>query len=206
MLNNILPFNKNKKRTQLTDQPDEKLMLMYANGNALAFEQLYKKHKDSVYRFVLNQISSTEIAEEVFQDIWAKVINNKNQYTANKNQASFKTWLFTIARNTIVDYYRAQGRIKQWQEQLEIDEVAIPTSNIQDPEATFETHVLAEHLLSAIYELPELQREAFLLKEEAGLSLKKIAIATQSTPETVKSRLRYAYKKLRTQLEGVKDE
>lgn len=181
-------------------------MQMYAKGDAMAFEVLYKKHKDSLYRFVLNQIKKTDTAEDIFQDIWAKLIKNRHQYKAHKNKARFKTWLFTLARNTVIDYYRAQGRTKDWQEQFELDEIGIPASDIKEPEQAFEQNVLAEHLLDAIHALPELQREAFLLKEEAGLSLKDIATATRTTPETVKSRLRYAYQKLRIQLEGVKDE
>lgn len=200
---NILSF---KNSLQLTGQADEKLMLMYAKGNPVAFEKLYSKYKDSVYRFVHHQIKHTETSEEIFQDIWTKLINNRTNYIAYKNKASFKTWLFKLARNTVVDYFRAQGRAKNWQAQFETDELGIPASDIQEPEVAFEQNLLAEHLLEAIYALPELQREAFLLKEEAGLSLKEIATTTKATPETVKSRLRYAYKKLRAQLEGVKDE
>ena len=181
------------------DVSDESLMLSYCNGDADAFEVLYQRHKGPLYRFILRQCGQDNV-DELFQDIWLKIINSRTSYQV---KATFKTWLYLIARNRIIDYYRRQNL-------RPADNNPDRLSSIRDareiqPENQLETSNQHELLMSAIAALPREQKEVFLLKEEAGLGIEDIAITTGITFEAAKSRLRYAYKKLRQQLE-VRDE
>jgi len=170
------------------EAPDEELMLAYGRGDAGAFETLYKRHRGPVYRFVLRAIKNRSSAEELFQEVWIRVIEARSRYTP---QARFTTWLYTIAHNLLVDHWRRKGLtlVQLDEEQL----VAAPDNPARQAEAR---EALAR-LLQAIESLPAAQREAFLLHEEAGLSVAEIAAATGTNEEAAKSRLRYAMAKLK---------
>jgi len=86
--------------------PDEQLMLAYRDGDAAAFETLYARHRARLYRFVLRSVKSRAIGEELFQEIWMRVIEARARYTP---QARFTTWLYTIAHNHLVDHWRKRG-------------------------------------------------------------------------------------------------
>src|SRR5919109_5632826 len=88
------------------EAPDEELMRAYKAGNAGAFETLYARHRARLYRFVLRAVKARAVAEELFQEIWMRVIEARSRYTP---QARFTTWLYTIAHNHLVDHWRKRG-------------------------------------------------------------------------------------------------
>ena len=170
------------------EAPDEELMRAYGQGDAGAFETLYKRHRGPVYRFVLLAIKNRSSAEELFQEVWIRVIEARRRYTP---QARFTTWLYTIAHNLLVDHWRRKGLTLV---QLD-DEAAVAAPD--NPARQAEAREALARLLQAIESLPAAQREAFLLHEEAGLSVAEIAAATGTNEEAAKSRLRYAMAKLK---------
>ncbi len=176
---------------------DENLMLSYRNGDADAFDVLYQRHKGPLYRFILRQ-SGQVFVEELFQDIWLKVINSRMSYQV---KASFRTWLYRIARNRIIDHYRRQSLRPVDNDSDRLSTIS-GAEHVQ-PEKQLEASNQHELLMHAIAELPRDQKEAFLLKQEAGLDIEQIASTTGVSYEAAKSRLRYAFKKLRAQLEFI---
>lgn len=180
---------------------DEALMLAYREGDAGAFEALYRRWRSRLYRYLLRQCGNAAQAEELFQDIWLKVVNARRGYEV---AAKFSTWLFRIAHNRLIDHYRARGRaeIASFDDDPEdADAVAaLPARPHDQPEALLERKALAEELVRQIEALPAAQRETFLLSEEGELTLDEIAAATGVNRETAKSRLRYALNKLRAGL------
>lgn len=177
---------------------DEELMLSYGGGDAGAFETLYRRHRGPLYRFLLRQLGDTATAEELFQDVWMRVIDFRGRYQA---RAKFSSWVYAIAHNRVMDFYRANGKARFLdQEQAEEALDALPA---EDPPADvlIDNKRAAERLLAALSELPEAQREAFLLQQEGDLSVEEIGAATGVSRETAKSRLRYAVAKLRASLE-----
>ncbi len=182
------------------DDADETLMLRYRAGDANAFTQLYARHKGPLYRYLLRQCGQPAVAEELFQDVWLKLIAARTGYTV---QAKFTTWLYRLAHNRLMDYYRASARRLPASYAEDCPEwAAIPAPAEAQPENQEDRRRQAERLLTLLAKLPEAQREAFLLKEEAGLSLETIAQITGTGRETVKSRLRYALARLRRGLGG----
>src|SRR4051812_30586796 len=83
--------------------PDEELMLAYRDGNAGAFDALYARHRGALFRFVLRGVKARALAEELFQEIWIRVVEARHRYEA---KARFTTWLYTIAHNRLVDHWR----------------------------------------------------------------------------------------------------
>lgn len=181
-----------------THVTDEQLMLAYQRGDADAFELLYRKYKNSVYRFFLRQTDNSAFADELHQDTWMKLINSKERW---QPAALFKTYLFTLSRNTLIDHYRKQGRhVEQFENSHSDAEFSEHTQLTQLLEEQLEQETLRDAFQAALAELPLTQREAFLFKEEAGLSLDEIAAITHINKEGVKSRLRYAMQKLKGSL------
>ena len=170
------------------DSPDEELMLAYGGGDAGAFETLYARHRGGLFRFVLRAVKDRGVAEELFQEVWVRVIEARERYAP---KARFITWLYTIAHNLLVDHWRKKGLSLV---ALDSDDVPSESAN---PARQAEAREALARLVHALESLPAAQREAFLLHEEGGLSVAEIAAATGTGEEAAKSRLRYAMGKLK---------
>jgi RNA polymerase sigma-70 factor, ECF subfamily len=174
---------------------DDALMLRYAAGDAAAFDRLYRRHRGAIYRFFLRQMARAD-AEECYQEVWLKVIDARGRF---QPRGEFKAWLFTIAHHALTDRYRRQMKHGARDPEAAPDELPDPAPG---PEQAAGQQDQAERLYRMLAELPLAQREALLMKEQAGLSLAEIAQITGASEEGVKSRLRYAMQKLRGALTG----
>lgn len=176
---------------------DEDLMMAYRDGDPRAFENLYQRHKGPVYRYLLRQCRVAAIAEELFQDVWMSLIKARERY---QPRAKFTTYLYRVAHNHLIDYYRRQSSGIPLSYSEEPDDLSSDVSQngrLREAAHDLDTRRQVEQLLALIENLPDAQREVFLLREESGLSLEEIAAATGVNVETAKSRLRYAMTKLR---------
>jgi RNA polymerase sigma-70 factor (ECF subfamily) len=185
---------------------DEALMLAYGAGRAAAFDTLYARHKGPVYRYLLRHCGNAAAADELFQDVWSNVIRARAGYVPS---AKFTTWLYTLAHHRLVDHWRAHGQVGF----VSIDDDggdakalvdALPGRRGDEPETRARSHEIGRRINEALATLPAVQRDAFLLQQEAGLSLAEIAQLTGAVEETVKSRLRYAMTRLRAALEDLR--
>ncbi|OGT57102.1 MAG: RNA polymerase subunit sigma [Gammaproteobacteria bacterium RIFCSPHIGHO2_12_FULL_63_22] len=174
---------------------DEELMLAYGAGEASAFETLYSRHRGPLFRFMLHQVRDHGTAEELYQDVWQRVITARARYQPD---ARFSTWLFQIAHNRLTDHWRAlQHRPPA---PADAEERTIREADQETPERQLSAFEERRRLQLALEELPADQREVVLLRLEQELSLEQIGQITGVGRETVKSRLRYAIDKLRLRL------
>jgi RNA polymerase sigma-70 factor, ECF subfamily len=179
---------------------DEDLMLRFSGGDAAAFDALYARHRAGVFRYLLRQCGNRAAAEELFQDIWMKLVQARARYQV---EAKFATYLYTLAHNRLIDYFRrGKGLELVSLDEGEDDPLELPASAALQPERAAQSREQATRLLELLAKLPAVQRQVFLLHEEGGLNLEEIAEVTGANRETVKSRLRYALAKLR---DGMKD-
>jgi len=169
---------------------DAQLMLAWQAGDAGAFDTLYARHRGGVFRYLLRQCRDRARAEELHQDVWMKLIAARAGYQPT---ARFTTWLYTVARNRLIDEWRS--RAPQRLAALDADDLAGPEGD--DPQHAAANTQHGERIIAALETLPEAQRDAFLLHVEAGLALADIAQLSGAPQETIKSRLRYAYARLR---------
>ncbi|HET7267736.1 MAG TPA: RNA polymerase sigma factor [Oleiagrimonas sp.] len=172
---------------------DAELMQAYARGDMDAFDALYARHRGSLYRFLLGTTRDRAIAEELFQETWQRVVRARHAY---RPEAAFRTWLWRIARNLVIDHARRRKPV------VTGEPAALAIAGAAAPAALEPLRVLAasedwSQLVGALEELSEAQRIAFLLRMEEGLSIQEIADVTGVGRETAKSRLRYAMKHLR---------
>jgi len=205
---------------------DEALMLAFAAGDMTAFDELYARHRHNLYAFLAREIPAAYL-DNLFQDIWVRVMRSRMSY---QTKVSFRAWLFQIARNLIIDLRREkslpvvrdlasakddrglsadpEGASNLWRGSTNF-QVGVTHGN----PGTDKTSCRSDQTLAAKQEilpferalasLPPPQRETFLLREHAGLSLEEIARLTGVNAETAKSRLRYALNKLMAALGGV---
>ena len=182
------------------DQPvaattDDALMLAWAAGDASAFEVLYGRHRGPLFRFLLAQLRDRPLAEELYQDVWQRVIAARATW---RPEAAFATWLYRIAHNRLNDHWRAQRHRPPAPLDAELRTAAL--ADPEHPGSVAEQHEQRQRLQQALDELPDEQREAVLLRLQQELSLEEIGRITGVGRETVKSRLRYAMDKLRARL------
>lgn len=176
---------------------DRDLMCAYGAGDVQAFERLYERHKGPLYRYFVRQCGQAETAEELFQEVWSKIIKARKTY---KPLAKFTTWMYQMAHNCLIDHYRRTQRRPRLVSVDGEDVSAEPASDNPGPAELAASSEIRRMFLAVLDQLPAEQREAFVLREEVGMSLLEIADATGVGRETVKSRLRYALKKLRAAL------
>ena len=174
---------------------DAALMLRYRDGDARAFEILYERHKGPLYRYLQRMCGRREVADDLFQEVWSKVIASRGRYEV---RAQFNTFLFRIAHNCAVDHFRRSGRPHESAAQ-DIDDVAeqIGGAEHEQPDAALAAAQVRQDFRRALEQLPAEQRDVFVLYEESGLTLEEIGRITGVAMETAKSRLRYAVGKLR---------
>ena len=190
------------------DDTDEALMLAYGRGDATAFERLYARHKGSTYRYLMRHTSERPVADELHQDVWMSVVRARERYAAD---ARFTTWVYTLARHRLIDHWRARrgARFTSLDDEgssAMLEELAAADrggTQVDDPLSLTIDAQTGQRLVVALADVPAAQRDAFLLHVEAGLSLEEIARLTGAPAETIKSRLRYAYRRLRTTLEDL---
>jgi RNA polymerase sigma-70 factor (ECF subfamily) len=194
----------------LEECTDEELMARYGEGEAQAFDLLMKRHERGIYNFILRSVKRQEIAEELLQEVFIRVIRNASSYT---HSAKFTTWLYTIARNICIDRARKHNRRKELSldEKIGGDDAGASYVDMLVDESASVSHMsherqqFLERLHEALSTLPEEQREVFLLKEVSGLKFREIAEVVDAPVPTVKSRMRYALQALRGHMEIYKD-
>jgi RNA polymerase sigma factor (sigma-70 family) len=184
---------------------DASLMLRFAAGDMAAFDALYGRHELAVWRFVFRSVRVQAVADDLLQDVWFAVVRQAPAYVAT---ARFRTWLFTIAHNRVVDHFRTarnhlslDGGTGSGDE----DDTRLADTLAADsgygPVRQLQSREQAMALIAAVEQLPAVQREAFLLQAEAGMDVQEIAATTGVSFETAKSRLRYARSSLRQLLQ-----
>lgn len=184
-----------RKHDAREETDDGALMLRYRSGDAAAFDVLYERHKRPLYRYLQRMCRNPDAANDLFQEVWGKVIASRERYEV---RAQFQTFLFRIAHNCTIDYFRRSGR-QQAQDVDDMQEELPGAATVQPEVQASEAQIQAAYR-EALAKLPQEQRDVFVLYEETGMSLEDIGKLTGVAMETAKSRLRYAVGKLRASL------
>nr|WP_316643968.1 sigma-70 family RNA polymerase sigma factor [uncultured Roseateles sp.] len=180
---------------------DAQLLCAYLGGDPQAFARLYDRYDRQVFGFIAKLLrrDSVSLAEDLHQECWLAVA--KGAASFDEGKARFVTWLFTIARNKVMDHYRADRSAAEQR----ADDLGLSLADFSDtlsrlPERVLENRQLSDELMRAVQALPEVQRETFLLFAQMDISLGEVASITGVGLETAKSRLRYARDALRADL------
>ncbi len=176
-------------------EPDEDLMRRYLAGDEKAFEIVYTRRREWLRRFFERQCGSRALGQELAKDVWFKLIRacQKKQYTA---EAKFTTYLYRMAKNQLIDWYRKNGDVKTVELYDSVgsqDEIIEPQHyRFENPESIYADKERLEVVLEAIENLSKEQQTTLLMQLEGNMSYDEIADAMGTNRETVKTRLRYA--------------
>jgi RNA polymerase sigma-70 factor (ECF subfamily) len=184
---------------------DEALMIRFQSGDSPAFAQLVRRHQSALFNFALRQLRSAPAAEEVVQEAFVRVVQSATEF---KHASRFTTWMYTIARNLCIDHMRKRSlrnhasldepRREQGGDGPTLGErTADGRANVERAAVSVE---IRERLLAAVEQLPDEQREVFLLREVSNIPFREISEIVGASENTVKSRMRYALERLQAAL------
>lgn len=183
---------------------DQSLIHCYLEGNELAFETLLLRHKDKIFRSILHKIKDRELAEDVFQETFVKIIQTLKLGNYNE-EGKFLPWAMRIAQNLVIDYFRKQGRMKLVSERNAKSEDFTIFSILKMDELNVEQRIskseLDAQLIQLIDYLPDSQRDIIEKRMFQDLSFKDIAEMEDISINTALGRMRYALINLRKLIE-----
>jgi RNA polymerase sigma-70 factor (ECF subfamily) len=176
---------------------DQELIAKYLNGNEKSLEKLIFRHKRKVFAYIMMVVKDDQVADDIFQDTFIKVINTIRS-GSYKEEGKFIQWVMRIAHNLIIDHFRRAKRlpvVNNSNEDFDIfDMVRITDQSIEDQIITDQIH---EDVRSLIELLPSEQKEVLVMRHYDNMSFKEIADATNVSINTALGRMRYALINLR---------
>lgn len=173
---------------------DEVLMQAYVQGDNQAFSQLYNRHKGGLYRYFVRQINDLQLAEDLYQDTWGRVINAASRYQVS---AKFTTWLYRIAHNLLIDHVRSVKPVDNFSDIVDDEQSFEINDESMAPESLVIRQAKAKLLEKCISLLPQVQKEALIMNFEMGFAAITISEIANVSIEATKSRLRYAQQSLK---------
>lgn len=182
---------------KLNKLTDDMLVDAYANGNDSAFDELLSRHQSRIFTYINNIVRNNDVANDIFQETFVKVICVIRQHRYNAN-GKFVSWVMRIAHNLVIDYYR-QGKSENTvtvddEERDLLNRRELSELNIED--MMVDSQILED--VRKIYEaLPEAQREVVEMRFYRDMSFKEIAEATNVSINTALGRMRYAIMNMR---------
>ena len=182
---------------ELITLSDEKLVVLYVNGENQAFDVLVERYKDRVYSYIYHSVKNEDLADDIFQYTFVKAISTINQgrYTEN---GKFLPWIFRIAHNLIIDSFRQEK--SENTQSCDVEDVDI--LNRKDlSESTIEEQIVTEQIYQAVkhlvHALPKSQRDVLTMRYYKNMSFKEIAESTNVSINTALGRMRYAILNMR---------
>jgi RNA polymerase sigma factor (sigma-70 family) len=181
---------------QLKMCSDQELISSYLSGNQAAFEVLLRRHKDKIYTSIFLFVKETELAEDIMQEVFIKIIDTLRKEKYN-NEGKFVQWAMRIAYNMCVDHFRRSKRMSMVNSTETFDIFNVVESKDDHMETTLIKDQTHSRLREIIDQLPDEQREVVILRHYADMSFKEISQMTNVSINTSLGRMRYALINLR---------
>ena len=180
----------------LINLSDSELVALYLKGDSKSFEALIQKHKNKIYAFILSKIRNRDLAEDIFQDTFIKVINSLQKGKYNE-EGKFLPWVMRIANNLVIDYFRKSKKMRTIAPTDDFDIFDILQDGEKNVEDNLVNNQIHKDLRKLIEHLPEDQKEVLKMRYYAELSFKEISECTGVSINTALGRMRYALINLR---------
>ncbi len=192
-----------------SNQTDEQLIRGYLNGNDNCFEQLLNRHKNKIFTYIVLTVKQRDVAEDIFQDVFLKVINtmNKGSY---KEEGKFLPWVMRIAHNMVMDYFRLGKRMQfvdnpEDEQEENVDIFRLLVNDDKNAEEKIVSDETAKEIRTMINRLHDEQKEVVLMRHYGKMSFKEIAEMTNVNINTALGRMRYALINLREMMDEIKE-
>ncbi len=179
---------------------DSDLVKRYQGGSEGALEALLNRHKDRVLGYLLNLVRNRQLAEDLFQDTFFKVITNLKKDSYN-DEGKFLPWVLRIAHNLAVDYFRVNKRIPEVKAKDDFDVFDVIPSEDPNMHEIFLAEQINNDVVKLVEHLPEDQKEVLKMRIFCDMSFKEISEETNTSINTCLGRMRYALINLRKLIE-----
>ncbi|QYJ67838.1 RNA polymerase sigma factor [Flavobacterium litorale] len=180
--------------------PDAVLVKDYIGGDENALASLIKRHQSKIYGFIYSKVTDRDIADDIFQDTFIKVIKTL-KCNAYNEEGKFLPWVMRIAHNLIVDHFRRNKKMPMFRETEEFSIFSIMSDNSPNIESRIITNQVENDVKRLIEELPDDQKEVLQMRMYQDMSFKEIADITGVSINTALGRMRYALMNLRKVIE-----
>ena len=177
-------------------KPDSELISMYLKGNENALSCIVHKHKNRLFNFIYSKVSDRDVAEDIFQDTFIKVIKTLKKGLYNE-EGKFLPWIMRIAHNLVIDYFRKKNRIPTYKNKDEFDIFQFVFDKTNNIEKTIINDQIVSDIQKIILELPDDQKEVLMMRFYREMSFKEISESTGVSINTALGRMRYALINLR---------
>ena len=185
----LMNYNFSKKK-------DSDLIVIYLKGNETALSFLINRHKNRLFNFIYSKVLDRDIADDVFQDTFIKVIRTLKKGLYNE-EGKFLPWIMRIAHNLVIDYFRKKNRIPLFNNNNDFDIFQFIHDKSLNAEKTIINDQIISDLQKIILELPDDQKEVLMMRFYRNMSFKEIAESTGVSINTALGRMRYALINLR---------
>jgi RNA polymerase sigma-70 factor (ECF subfamily) len=175
---------------------DALLVKNYIAGDENSLSILINKHQSKIYGFIYSKLSDRDIADDIFQDTFIKVIKTLKSNSYNE-EGKFLPWVMRISHNLIIDYYRKNKKMPMFRETEDFSIFSIMSDNVPNIESQLITSQVESDLRKLIEELPDDQKEVLVMRMYQDLSFKEISELTGVSINTALGRMRYAIMNLR---------
>jgi RNA polymerase sigma-70 factor (ECF subfamily) len=183
-----------------TQIPDALLVKNYIAGNENALAILINRHQSKIYGFIYSKMADRDVADDIFQDTFIKVIKTLKSNSYNE-EGKFLPWVMRISHNLIVDHYRKNKKMPMLRETEEFSIFSVLTDSSLNIEGRIITDVIENDLKKIIQELPDDQKEVLMMRIYQDYSFNEIAELTGVSINTALGRMRYALLNLRKVIE-----
>lgn len=182
---------------RISEFDDSALVKLYQSGNEAALEVLVQRYQSRLFSYIVVRIGDRELAEDVFQDCFIKVIQTLRKGNYNE-EGKFLPWVMRIAHNLIIDHFRRAKRMPQAETSYDdFDLFDVLDSGDRNAEQEVIRQQKIRMVRDLIAQLPEEQREVLIMRQYADMSFKEIAERTGVSINTALGRMRYALINLR---------
>ncbi|MCF8321041.1 MAG: sigma-70 family RNA polymerase sigma factor [Flavobacterium sp.] len=175
---------------------DALLVKNYIAGDENSLSILINRHQSKIYGFIYSKLSDRDIADDIFQDTFIKVIKTLKSNSYNE-EGKFLPWVMRISHNLIIDHYRKNKKMPMFRETEDFSIFSIMSDNVPNIESQLITSQVESDLRKLIEELPEDQKEVLVMRMYQDLSFKEISELTGVSINTALGRMRYAIMNLR---------
>ena len=179
---------------------DAHLVSCYLNGDEKCLEILINNHKSKIYNFIFSKVMDRDIAEDIFQETFIKVIKTLKNGVYNE-EGKFLSWVMRISHNLIIDHFRKSNRMPKFEASDDYDVFQFITDSSPNVESNLIKDQVVNDLQNLITELPEDQKEVLNMRLYKDMSFKEIAEITGVSINTALGRMRYAIINLRKMIE-----
>ena len=176
--------------------PDALLLKNYIAGDENSLSILINRHQSKIYGFIYSKLSDRDMADDIFQDTFIKVIKTLKSNSYNE-EGKFLPWVMRISHNLIIDHYRRNKKMPMFRETEDFSIFSIMSDNVPNIESQLITSQVENDLRKLIEELPEDQKEVLVMRMYQDLSFKEISELTGVSINTALGRMRYAIMNLR---------